>query len=143
MLLGLAEGLDNLQALGVLDLLLRRGLGLHALAQFHAELFDLDALQQFLDGFGAHHGLEAGGTVLLIELAVAGFVLDDLALLHGRIAHVDNDVGLEVENALELAQRHIEQVADTRGQALEEPHMRAGLSQLDVAHALAAHFATA
>ena len=36
----LAEGLDHLQALGVLDLLLRRGLGLHALAQFHAELVD-------------------------------------------------------------------------------------------------------
>ncbi len=82
----LAESLDNLQALGVLDLLLRRGFGLHALAQFHRELLDAYALQQFLDGFGAHHGLEAGGTILLVELAVAGFVLDDLALLHGRVA---------------------------------------------------------
>jgi hypothetical protein len=58
---GLAEGLDDLEALGVLELLLERGLGLHALAQLDGELFDFDALEQFLDGFGAHHGLEAGG----------------------------------------------------------------------------------
>ncbi len=88
----LAEGLDDLEALGILELLLRGGLGLHALAQLDAELVDLHALEQFLDGFGAHHGLEAGGAVLLVELAVAVLVLDDLALAHRRVARIDDDI---------------------------------------------------
>jgi hypothetical protein len=58
-----------------------------------------DALEQFLDRLGAHHGLEAGGAVLLVELAEAVLVLDDLALLDRRVAWIDDDVGLEVENA--------------------------------------------
>ena len=41
----------------------------------------------------------------------------------------------------QIAQRNVEQVADARGQALEEPHVRARRRQLDVAHALAAHLA--
>ena len=90
------------------------------------ELGDVDALEQFLDGLGAHHGLEAGGAVLLVELAEAGLVLDDLALLDGRVAGIDDDVGLEVEHGFELAQADVEQVADARGQALEEPDVRAG-----------------
>ena len=56
---GLAEGLDDLEALAVLELLLQRGLGLHALAEFDRELDDLNALEEFLDRFSAHHGLEA------------------------------------------------------------------------------------
>ena len=62
---GLAEGLDDLEPLGVLELLLQRGLVLHAVAQLDGELGDVDALEEFLDGFGAHHGLEAGGAELL------------------------------------------------------------------------------
>ena len=114
LVVGLAEGLDDLEALGVLELLLQRGLGLHALAQLDGELGDFDALEEFLDGLGAHHGLEAGGAVLLVELAEAGLVLDDLALLDGRVAWIDDDVGLEVEHGFELAQADVEQVADAR-----------------------------
>ena len=77
---GLAEGLNDLEPLGILELFLRGGFGLHALAQFHGQLFDADALEQFLDGLCAHHGLEAGGTELLVELAEAILVLDDLAI---------------------------------------------------------------
>ena len=138
---GLAEGLDDLEALGVLELLLERGLGLHALAEFDGELGDIDALEEFLDGFGAHHGLEAGGAVLLVELAEACLVLDDLALLDGRVAWIDDNVGLEVEDSFELTQADVEQVADAAGQALEEPDVRAGAGELDVAEALAADFA--
>ena len=61
--------------------------------------------------------------------------------LHRRVARIDHHIGLEVENALQIAQRNIQQVADARRQALEEPHMRARRRQLDVAHALAAHLA--
>ena len=98
-------------------------------------------LNKFLDRLGAHHGLEAGGAELLVEFAELGFVLDDFALFYGRVAWIDNDVGLEVENAFEVAERDVEQVADARRQALEEPDVRTGRGQLDVAQALAAHLA--
>ena len=52
-----------------------------------------------------------------------------------------HDERLEVEDVLEIAHGDVEQVADAARQALEEPHVRAGRSQLDVAQALAAHLA--
>ena len=52
-----------------------------------------------------------------------------------------HDEGLEVKNVLEIAHGDVQQVADAAGQALEEPHVRAGRSQLDVAEALAADLA--
>ena len=104
------EGLNDLQALGILQLLLQALFDLHLLAHFNGELFDFHALEQFLDRFRTHHGLEAGGTVLLVEFAETRLVLDDLALLDGRITGVDDDVGLEVENGFKLAQRNVEQV---------------------------------
>jgi hypothetical protein len=62
------------------------------------------------------------------------FLVDDAREVTG----VDDDVGLEVEDALEIAERDIEQVTDARRQALEEPDVRDRRGQLDVAHALAA-----
>src|ERR1019366_4481705 len=50
------------------------------------------------------------------------------------------DRSFEVEDGLEVAQRTIEDVPDTAGQSLEEPHVRTRRSQFDVAEALAAHF---
>src|SRR4029077_2781879 len=97
------------------------------------------ALQQFLDGFRAHHGLEAGRTILLVELAVFGLVLDDLALFYRSVARLDHHVRLEVQNGLKVAQRNVEQVSNAAGQALEEPHVGAGRCQLDVAPAVPAN----
>src|SRR5690348_6795014 len=134
-----AEGLDYFQALGILQALLHRGLVLHLLAQFGGQLLHLHALEQFLDGLGAHHGLEAGGAELLVQFAELGFVLDDLGFFHPGIAGIHHHVGLEVEHGLEVAQGDIQQVPDAAGQALKEPHVRAGRSQLNVAQALAAH----
>src|SRR6185369_14189384 len=47
----------------------------------------------------------------------------------------------EVQNALEIAHGDVQQIADAAGQALEEPHVRAGRSQLDVSQTLAAYLA--
>ena len=134
-----AEGLDHFQALGVLQALLQRVLVLHLLAQLDGELFDIDALQQFLDGFGAHHGLESGGPEFHIELAELGLFLNDFMLFERGVAGIDDYVGFEVEHRFEIAQGDIEEVADTRRQAFEEPDMGAGRSQLDVSETLAAH----
>ena len=141
LVVGLAEGLHDLQPLGVLQLLLQRCLGLDALAQLQRELGDIDPLQQLLDRLCAHHRLEAGGTILVVKLAEAGLVLDHLALLDRRIARVHHHVGLEVQHRLQLAQADVQQMPDAAGQSLEEPDVRAGAGQLDVAEPLAAHLA--
>ena len=53
------------------------------------------------------------------------------------VTGVADDVGLEVEDPLELAHGHVEQQADARRQSLEEPDVGDRRRQLDVAHALA------
>ncbi len=55
----LAERVGDLQALGVLQLLLRRLLRLHLLAELDRQPLDVDALEQFLDRLGTHLRLEA------------------------------------------------------------------------------------
>ena len=65
----LAECLDYLQALGIFQALLQGRFDLHLLAQLDRQLIDVDALEKFLDRFGAHHAFEAGGAILLVELA--------------------------------------------------------------------------
>ncbi len=81
----LAEGLDHLQALGILQTLLHRRLRAHLLAQLARHRFHFHALQQLLDGFRAHHGFEAAGAKLQIEFAILGFVLDDFAFFDRRV----------------------------------------------------------
>src|SRR2546426_2622273 len=54
-------------------------------------------------------------------------------------AAVEDDVLLEVEDLLQLAQRHIQELADPARQPLEEPDVGDRRGELDVAHPLAAH----
>ena len=136
----LAERFEHLQALGVLDALLQARIDLHLFAQLFGELLDFHALQKFLDGFRAHLRAELSRKILL-QFAVL-FLGEHFAFLDPRnVAGIDDDVAFEVQNALEVAHGNVQQVADARGQALEEPDVRAGRSQLDVAEALAADFA--
>ena len=136
----LAERFDHLQALGVLDALLQAGVDLHLFAQFLGKLFDVHALQKFLDGFRAHLRAELPRKFFL-QLAVF-FLGEHLAFLDaGNFEGIDDHVALEIQDALEIAHRDVQQVADAGRQALEEPDVRAGRSQLDVAEALAADLA--
>ena len=48
----------------------------------------------------------------------------ELALLERGQARLDDDVVLEIEDALEVLQRHVEQQADARRQRLQEPDVR-------------------
>src|SRR4029077_2788777 len=67
-------------------------------------------------------------------------VLEVVQVLLARLGvHRGDDRRSEVEDLLELARRDVEQVADAAGDALEEPDVRDGRGQVDVAHALAAH----
>ena len=134
---GAAERVDDLQALGVLQLLLRRRLGAHLVAQLGRHLLDVQALEQLLDRFRAHLRAELHRTVLFTRLAVLLFGQQRM-LLEVRVARFDDDVGLEVQDALEIAQRDVEQVPDPARQPLEEPHVADRRGQSDVAEPLAA-----
>ena len=81
--------------------------------------------------------------ILLVEFAVLRSSVMTSRSFTGRFAGIDDHVGFEVQHALQLTQRDVEQVADAAGQALEEPHVRARAGQLDVAQAFAANLATA
>ena len=84
--------------------------------------------------------LKPVGTELLVEFAELGFFLDDLAFFDRRFAGLDDYVGLEVENGFEVTERDVEDVADAARQTLEEPDVRAGRRELDVAKAFATNF---
>ena len=131
----LLERLHQLEPLGVfLDLDLRAG-------QVIAQLLDLDIkvqpFEQVLDAFGAHLGLEL--VAVLLALGIEVILAHDGELLERGHARVGHDIGFKVQHALDVAQRHVEHQAQAAGQRLEEPDVGAGCSQVDVAHALAAH----
>src|SRR5262249_5267179 len=136
---GLAESFENLQALGVLNALLEARIGLHFFAEFVGEFVDFDAAEKFLDGFRAHLGNKLAG-ILLREFAVFLFLKDLTLLKDGDFVRVNDNERFEIEDAFEVAHRDVKQIADTAGQALEEPDVRAGRGQLNVAEAFAADF---
>src|SRR5205807_3242944 len=66
--------------------------------------------------------------------------LEPREVLSARVVvNPGDDRGGEVENLLEFLRRHVEQVADAARHALEEPDVADRRSEIDVAHALAAH----
>src|SRR5207237_4647416 len=88
--------------------------------------------------------LERGERFLAVDLDALGLALDlvleivQVLLARGDVDRGDDRRG-EVEDLLELARCDVEQVADTARDALEEPDVRDGRSEVDVPHALAAH----
>ena len=129
------EGLHHLQALGVLlDLELGAR---HVVADLLDLGIEIHVLQQLLDALGAHQRDEL--VAVLEALRVVVVLGHDAELLQRRHAGVDDDVGLEVQHALDVAQRHVEHQAQPRRQRLQEPDVRAGRRQVDVTHAVAPH----
>ena len=133
---GIAERLDDLQTLGEL-LVLDVGLGLlHLDAQRRLELLEIKPLQQLADRLGADHGGEEILAVFVLRLQVLVF-RQQLTVLERGQAGLENDVVFEIQNPLEILQRHVEQKADAGRQRLQEPDMRDGGCEFDMAHALA------
>jgi hypothetical protein len=133
---GFAEGLDQLQALDQL-LALRLGGGLLQLgAQARRFLLHVHGMQDFLHRLGADADAEA----VLAELVLLG---GELVLVQQRVqlevgqAGLEHHVGLEVQDLLQLLQRHVDHQADAARQGLQEPDVGDGRGQLDMAHALA------
>ncbi len=137
---GLEEGLDQLEALDDL-LALGLGVGLDQLqAQRVALLREIERGQHLAHRLGADPDREA---VLAILLAMALDLLvgqELMALERGQAGLDDHEV-LEVEDALEIAQRHVQDDADPARHRLQEPDVRDRRRQIDVADALAADLA--
>ena len=133
---GIAEGLDDLQALGEL-LVLDVELGLlHLDAQRRLELFEFQSLQQLADRLGADHGGEAVLAVFVLRLQILVF-RQQLTVLERGQAGLQHDVIFKIQDPLEILQRHVEQETDARRQRLQEPDVRNGSGQFDMTHALA------
>jgi hypothetical protein len=114
--------------------------GLHFFAQLVGKLFHFDAAQKFLDGFGAHLGVELAG-IFFLEFAIFIFEKDFALAQNGDLAWINHNERFEVQDAFEVAHGNVQQVADAAGQALEKPHVRARGCELDVAKTLAANLA--
>ena len=87
------------------------------LAQLGRHLFEVEGFEHFADRFGADHGGEAVGAELVLRLDV--IVLgQELTVLERGEARLEHDVILEIEDALEVLERHVEQKPDARRQRL-------------------------
>src|SRR3984885_2362514 len=136
----LGEGLDQLEPLGEL---LRLEFGRRfddLLAQLRRHLLEIERFEHFADRFRADHGGEAVGAefILRLDVIVLG---QELTVLERRQSRLEHDVMLEIKDALEILERHVEQKADARRQRLQKPDMGHRRGKLDVAHALAPHAA--
>ncbi|MCY1220819.1 hypothetical protein D9M72_328490 [compost metagenome] len=134
---GVLEGFHQLKALGqLLDLGFRVGLR-NLFAQAADLVLQIDSVEQLANGLSTHAGIEV--VTELFEGFEVLLVVQQLAFLQGGHARIDHYVALEIEHALDVTQGHVQQQADTGRQGLQEPDVSNGRSQLDVAHALAAH----
>ncbi len=134
---GLVEGFQHLQALGdLLDLGLGAGGG-ELGSQRLDVVADIELAKQLTHALRAHRGREVVAVLFhLGEVVVLG---EELAAVQRRHAGVGHDVGFEVEDAFDVAQRHVEHHPEAGRQALQEPDMGDRAGELDVPHALAAH----
>ena len=134
----LDEVLDDLQPLHqFLGLELGR-CGGEVVAQFAGDLPQIHRREKVLDRLGADQRRER----ILAELVDRQHVLllrQELMLLQRGEARFGDDVVLEIEDALDILERHVHQRADPARQRLQEPDMGDRRGQFDVAHAFAPH----
>src|SRR5579885_3301835 len=132
------ERLDDLQPLGELlrlQLALRGGdLDLEVVG----DLLKVHALQHFADRLGADHRGEAVLAVFVLRPQIL-VLRQELTVLERRQAGIEDDVGFEVKDALQVLQRHVEQQADAGRQRLQEPDMGDRRGERNMAHPLSSH----
>ena len=97
-------------------------------------MLQVDSVQQFADSFCTHAGVEV--VTELFQRFEILLVVQQLTLFQRGHARVDDNVALEVEHALDIAQGHVHQQANTGRQGLQEPDVGNRRSQFDVSHAL-------
>ncbi len=86
--------------------------------------------------------MPASNAVAVLLAGLAELLLgEELLVLERRVAAVDDDVVLEVDDPLQARRLHVQQRAEAGRHRLEEPDVHDGRGQVDVPHALAAHAA--
>src|SRR6185503_7488004 len=135
---GLARVLDELGALRVIELLRVDAKGIGPKLVLLVELVLRALVLQPRDP-----ALERLAQLLRALLALGSEAVEDLLdlLLELRqvlLPRLLVDPGDERSGEVELLRRHVDQVADPAGHALEEPDVGDGSGEVDVAHALAA-----
>ena len=109
------------------------------LSNLLAHLVEVERHEHIANRFGADAGLERILTILFLRLEEILF-REKLTGLQRREPWLDHHIVLEIKNTLQILQPHVEQKADARRKRFQEPDVRYRRSQLDVAHAVAAHF---
>ena len=134
---GLDERLDHFQAFGeLLGLELGGRTRRSPDAEIRRQLLEVETLEQLADRLGPDCGREEILPEIFLRLEVV-FLGQELKRLERGEPRLEHDVVLEIEHALQVLQRHVEQKADARRQRLQEPDMGDGRGELDMAHALA------
>ena len=108
---GALEGFHQLQTLGqFFDLGFRVGLR-NLFAQTTNLMLQIDSVQQFANSFGTHTGIEI--VTKLFQRFEILLIVQQLAFFQRGHARIDNNVALEIENALDITQGHVHQQTDT------------------------------
>ena len=105
-------------------------------AQLGLHLVEVEGFEHLADRFRADGRGEAVGTELLLRLEIL-LLGQQLTVLERGEARLKHDVIFEIEDALEILERHVEQQTDAARQRLQEPDVRDRSCELDMAHALA------
>ena len=111
----------------------------HRHLRAHRCLCRSTSARSFANGFGAHAWRRKLRRRTVSALRDIRASLSSWCCLQRRLARIDDDVILVIDDALELAGGHVEHEADARRHAFEEPDVRDRHGQFDVAHAFAAH----
>ena len=133
---GLNEGFHFFQTADAAHAALAGG-GLQVFLQLRFQLFQVQFLQEGLDGFCAHAGLEGIIAVLLHGFLIFRFGEDLLLRQIGR-ARIEDDVRCEIQHPFQSTGRNGEDEADAARDPLEVPDMGYRAGEADVAHAFAA-----
>jgi hypothetical protein len=148
--LGLPEALDHVQPLERVGLPLLGGLGLGLEAELAREPLEVLPLEEGLHGVAADLGDELLGVLVgeavvvladLVEDVVILVLGEELALLDPEPAggaRLDDDVGLVVDDPVEVLRPHPQEVPDLVRHALEVPDVDDGDGEGDVPHPLTA-----
>ena len=80
---------------------------------------EIEFAQQFTDTFGTHRGMEIVAEFFdLGEVIIFG---QQLALVQRRHAGIGHDEGFKVQDAFDIAERHVQHHAEPRRQRFQEP----------------------
>ena len=135
------EVFDQLQPLDdFLQLLLARRVGKLGPERLRFE-FEIDLGQHFPNGFRSDPGPEGLLSVAVLRVQVF-FFSEKLARFEIRQSRLNHDEPLEIQDPLQVRERHVEHEPDAARAArrrFQEPDVRDGSRELDVPHPLAAN----